>query len=94
MLDEYWLDRKLTDNDLHILRMKFHDHAHETLELPLNSDTSFCRCPSLGGSSNWMPITIDCYAAQTKFLIVEWVRVLAPTKPALVDMASINLRIG
>ena len=48
MLDEYWFDRKLTDNDLHIHRMKFHGHACETLELPLNSDTdSFCQCPPL-----------------------------------------------
>ena len=47
MLDEYWLDRKLTDNDLHIPRRKFHDHARETLKLPLYSGTSFCRCSSL-----------------------------------------------
>ena len=47
MFDEYWLDRKLTYNDLHIPRMKFHDYARETVQLPLNSDTSFCRCPSL-----------------------------------------------
>ena len=44
MLDEYWLNRKLTDNDLHIPRMEFHDHAHETLKFPLNLDTSFYRC--------------------------------------------------
>ena len=47
MFDEYCLDRKLTDNELHIPRMEFHDHARETLEFPLSSGTSFCRCPSL-----------------------------------------------
>ena len=47
MLGEYWLDRKLTDTDLHI-RMNFQDHAREMLELSLNSGTSFLVSVSKG----------------------------------------------
>ena len=94
MLDEYWLDRKLSDNDLHIPRMKFHDHAHETLELPFNSGTSFCWCSSLKVFQQLHDHYDTLFCCAIQFLIVDWVRCLAPTKPALFDMASLYLRIG
>ena len=85
MLDAFLSRHKLPYNDLHIPHRNVRAHAHETLELILNSDTSFYRCLSLrvfqqlGDHYD----RLECYAAQTNISIVKMVRCFGAHKHSI-----------